>query len=163
KGLYRNPGPKALSFGLLEVGYLRLAGHDVEAAAAARRLLTTLHRTESKRSIHPVLSSVVNLHAGVALMIGGDPVAASSSCRAARGHPRSTRVDRRTRQVDRGRRVGTGDDRPRRPPGTGECRAVGARPRGSGRGAARPAGHTGPGRDVAGPHLPPRYEERAGW
>src|SRR5699024_4639965 len=49
----------------------------------ARRLLTTLHRTESKRSIHPVLSSVVNLHAGVALMIGGDPVAASSSCRAA--------------------------------------------------------------------------------
>ncbi|GAA4505629.1 helix-turn-helix transcriptional regulator [Brevibacterium yomogidense] len=83
KDLYRNPGPKALSFGLLEVGYLRLAGHDAEAAAAARRLLTALHRAESKRRIHAVLSSVVNLHAGVALAIGGDPVTALSSFRAA--------------------------------------------------------------------------------
>lgn len=81
--LYRNPGPKALSFGLLEVGYLRIAGHDTQAAVAARRLLTALHTTESRRRIRPVLSSVVNLHSGVALAIGGDFVLAYSSYRAA--------------------------------------------------------------------------------
>ncbi|SMY12996.1 helix-turn-helix transcriptional regulator [Brevibacterium jeotgali] len=81
--LYRDPGPAALSFGLLEVGYLRLAGHDAQAAVAARRLLTALHSAESQRRIRPALASVVNLHSGVPLAIGGDPVLAYSSYRAA--------------------------------------------------------------------------------
>lgn len=81
--LYRDPGSQALAFGLIEVGYLRIAGHDVQAAAAARRLLTALHTAESQRRLRPALASVVSLHAGVALEIGGDPVRAYSSYRAA--------------------------------------------------------------------------------
>lgn len=81
--LYRNPGPQALAFGLIEVGYLRIAGHDPQAAAAARRLLTALHTAESRCRLRPTLASVVNLHAGVALEIGGDSVSAYSSYRAA--------------------------------------------------------------------------------
>lgn len=84
--LYRDPGPQALAFGLIEVGYLRLAGHDTQAAAAARRLLTALHTAESRSQLRPVLASVVNLHAGVALEIGGDKVMAYSSYRAAFYH-----------------------------------------------------------------------------
>lgn len=83
RSLYGNPGPKALSFGLLEVGYLRLAGHDAQAAIAARHLLSALERAQSAQRIRPVLASVVNLHAGVSLAIGGHYVAAYSSYRAA--------------------------------------------------------------------------------
>ena len=36
--LYREPGIQALSYGLVEVGYLRIMGHDLHAADAARRL-----------------------------------------------------------------------------------------------------------------------------
>lgn len=88
--LYRNPGPQALAFGLIEVGYLRLAGYDEQAAAAAHRLLTALHTAESQRRLRPELASVVNLHAGVALEIGGDPVRASSSYYAAFYHVEGT-------------------------------------------------------------------------
>lgn len=88
--LYRNPGPQALVFGLIEVGYLRIAGHDVQAAAAARRLLSALHTAESQRRLRPILASVVNLHAGVALEIGGDQVRSSSSYHAAYHHIEGT-------------------------------------------------------------------------
>lgn len=84
--LYRSPGPQALAFGLIEVGYLRIAGHDIQAAAAARRLITALHTAESRSQLRPALASVVNLHAGVALEIGGDKVRAYSSYRAAFYH-----------------------------------------------------------------------------
>lgn len=84
--LYRSPGSQALAFGLIEVGYLRIAGHDLQAAAAARRLLTALHTAESRSQLRPALASVVNLHAGVALEIGGDKVRAYSSYRAAFYH-----------------------------------------------------------------------------
>lgn len=84
--LYRDPGPQALAFGLIEVGYLRIAGHDRQATAAARRLLTALHTAESRSQLRPALASVVNLHAGVALEIGGDTVRAYSSYRAAFYH-----------------------------------------------------------------------------
>lgn len=88
--LYRKPGPQALAFGLIEVGYLRMAGHDVQAASAARRLLTALHTAESQRRLRPALASVVNLHAGVALEIGGDLVRAYSSYHAAFYHVEGT-------------------------------------------------------------------------
>lgn len=84
--LYRNPGPQALAFGLIEVGYLRIAGHDRQAARAAGRLLTALHTVESRSQLRPALASVVNLHAGVALEIGGETAKAYSSYRAAFYH-----------------------------------------------------------------------------
>lgn len=86
KSLYADPGPKALSFGLFEVGYLRLAGHDIQSAVAARRLLAAMDEAGSTRHIRPVLATVVTLHAGVSLAIAGEYVAAYSSYRAAFHH-----------------------------------------------------------------------------
>lgn len=70
--LYREPGIQALSYGLVEVGYLRLMGHDLHAAEAARELLAAARRVETTRRISPQLASIVFLHAGVALEFAGD-------------------------------------------------------------------------------------------
>lgn len=88
--LYRNPGPQALAFGLIEVGYLRIAGHDTQAATAARRLVTAMHTVESRNQLRPALASVVSLHAGVALEIGGETATAYSSYLAAFYHVEET-------------------------------------------------------------------------
>ncbi|UVI36660.1 hypothetical protein [Brevibacterium spongiae] len=88
--LYRNPGAQALVFGLIEVGYLRIAGHDTQAATAASRLITALHTVESRSQLRPALASVVSLHAGVALEIGGDTATAYSSYLAAFYHVEET-------------------------------------------------------------------------
>ena len=70
--LYREPGIQALSYGLVEVGYLRIMGHDLHAADAARRLLAATRRVETTRRISPQLASILHLHAGVALQFAGD-------------------------------------------------------------------------------------------
>lgn len=71
--MYRgDPGVQALSFGLVEVGYLRIMGHDVHAAEAARDLLRVLPRVETTRSVGPQLTSITYLHSAVALEFAGD-------------------------------------------------------------------------------------------
>lgn len=71
--MYRgDPGVQALSFGLIEVGYLRVMGHDVHAAEAARGLLRAIPRVETTRSVGPQLTSITYLHSAVALEFAGD-------------------------------------------------------------------------------------------
>lgn len=70
--MYRDPGIQALSFGLVEVGYLRIMGRDIHAAEAARDLLRAVPRVETTRTVTPQLTSIAYLHSAVALEFAGD-------------------------------------------------------------------------------------------
>lgn len=65
--LYRAPDARAVSFGLLEISHLRLAGHYVEAADASIRLRQAVEAAMDARPISFALAGLADLHAGVSL------------------------------------------------------------------------------------------------
>jgi DNA-binding CsgD family transcriptional regulator len=81
--LYRNPGTRALSIGMLEISHLRLAGHYGEAADAALRLRAALSLAVGSHQINPILSCLVELHCGMSLHLAGRSAQASLSYEAA--------------------------------------------------------------------------------
>ncbi|WP_432246264.1 response regulator transcription factor (plasmid) [Arthrobacter sp. G.S.26] len=81
--LYRNPGAKALTVGLLKISYLRLSGNYVEAAEAASRLRLALSKAADVHQINPVLGCFVELHAGITFHLAGQSVPARQSYEAA--------------------------------------------------------------------------------
>ena len=74
--LYRRPSPRALTAGLLEISYLRLAGLYSESADAAERLRSVAQAVSSVRRVNPKLLSAVELHCGISLELEGRDVQA---------------------------------------------------------------------------------------
>ncbi len=65
--LYRNPDHRALTLGLIEVGYLRTAGHFIQSAHAAERLRRALAAALATHRIRPLLAGATELQAGISL------------------------------------------------------------------------------------------------
>uniref|UniRef100_UPI003F497D6F helix-turn-helix transcriptional regulator n=1 Tax=Paenarthrobacter nicotinovorans TaxID=29320 RepID=UPI003F497D6F len=81
--LYRSPGARALTVGLLKISYLRLSGNYVEAAEAALRLRLALSKARDVHEVSPVLGCLVELHAGITFHLAGRGVHARQSYEAA--------------------------------------------------------------------------------
>ncbi|HRO31666.1 LuxR C-terminal-related transcriptional regulator [Citricoccus sp.] len=65
--LSRDPDHRALVLGLIEVGYLRTAGHFTASARAAVRLRRALAAALTTHRIRPLLAGVSELQAGISL------------------------------------------------------------------------------------------------
>ncbi len=65
--LFRSPDAEAVSYGIMEISYLRLAGHYREAADAAVRLRRALDEAQDTHPISLPLASFTELHAGICL------------------------------------------------------------------------------------------------
>lgn len=74
--MYRRPGARALTAGLLEITHLRLAGLYEESANAAMRLRAAAHTANNIRRINPKLISTVELQSGISLELQGRDVEA---------------------------------------------------------------------------------------
>ncbi|MCW4467316.1 LuxR C-terminal-related transcriptional regulator [Glutamicibacter sp. MNS18] len=70
--LYRRPTPRALTIGLLEISYLRLAGLYERSADAAIRLRTAARTVSNARKVSSKLISAVELHSGISLELHGN-------------------------------------------------------------------------------------------
>ena len=72
--LYQRPTSRALSIGLLEVTYLRLAGLYGHSAAAALQLRTATRAANTTRRISPKLVALVEHHCGMSLELEGHDI-----------------------------------------------------------------------------------------
>ncbi|NLE98817.1 MAG: helix-turn-helix domain-containing protein [Propionibacterium sp.] len=63
--LAERPDARAVSYGLLEISHLRLAGHFVEAAHAATRLRPVLAEATASRPVPGALGALAEIHAGM--------------------------------------------------------------------------------------------------
>ncbi|GAA1131158.1 helix-turn-helix transcriptional regulator [Citricoccus alkalitolerans] len=65
--LYRSPGTRALTMGMLELSHLRLAGHFTESGHAGLRLRQALEKATAQNGVRPVLAGFTELQAGISL------------------------------------------------------------------------------------------------
>ncbi|MEV4901892.1 LuxR C-terminal-related transcriptional regulator [Citricoccus sp. NPDC055426] len=86
---YRSPDAFAVTYGLLEISYLRLSGHFMAAADAAVRLRRALETGLYTRPISPALASIAELHAGICLHLADCLPEAQAAYRAALDWARS--------------------------------------------------------------------------
>lgn len=74
--LYRRPTQRALTAGLLEITYLRLAGLYSESADAATKLRATAHAVSGGHRVNLKLLAMLELHCGISLELEGRDVEA---------------------------------------------------------------------------------------